>query len=128
MAGSLEDVAGARGLGISSSTDRLSLLVSSSLVRDTLLPTGLPWTLGGYTNEFDGVQARGKRTFGIYLPPDLEDEEDKEANDGAKEEQVVHSIHVPQAINYCVIKYTTLEKGLVRSGEDPSTFVLVSSI
>ena len=31
------------------------------------LPSGKPWTLGNYTEEFGGVQARGKRTFGIFM-------------------------------------------------------------
>jgi len=45
------------------------------LIRDATLPSGLPWTLGNYVNEFGGVQARGKQTFGIYVPGDVADEE-----------------------------------------------------
>ena len=55
------------GLGIDAAPARLSLIVSKALVRDTQLPSGRPWTLGNYINEFGGVQARGKRTFGIIM-------------------------------------------------------------
>lgn len=67
---------GARGLGLRTSSERLHLIVSNGLIRDAPLPSGLPWTLGNYVNEFGGVQARGKRTFGIYMPYDVVDEED----------------------------------------------------
>ena len=72
----LEVVAkGAKGLGLTASPERLSLIVSNGLIRDAPLPSGLPWTLGNYVNEFGGVQARGKRTFGIYMSCDVVDEE-----------------------------------------------------
>ena len=72
----LEVVAkGAKGLGITISPDRLSLIVSNGLIRDAPLPSGVPWTLGNYVKEFGGVQARGKRTFGIFMPYDVDDEE-----------------------------------------------------
>jgi len=58
---------GARGLGIDTAPDQLSLIVSNGLIRDVPLPSGQPWTLGNYTDEFGGVQARGKRTFGILV-------------------------------------------------------------
>ena len=35
---------------------------------------GKPWTLGGYVQEI-GVSARCKKTFGIYIPLDVEEEE-----------------------------------------------------
>ena len=72
----LEVVAkGAKGLGLTASPERLSLIVSNGLIRDAPLPSGFPWTLGNYVNEFGGVQARGKRTFGIYMPCHVVDEE-----------------------------------------------------
>ena len=64
---------GAKGLGISVSNENLSLIVSNGLIRDAPLPSGNPWTLGGYIKEFGGVQARGKRTFGIFMA--FEDQE-----------------------------------------------------
>ena len=67
---------GAEGLGIDVAPERLSLLVSNCLVRDASLASGKPWTLGNYTTEFGGVQVRGRRTFGIYVPMDVD--EDKE--------------------------------------------------
>lgn len=69
-------VKGAKGLGLTTSSDRLSLIVSNGLVRDAPLPSGIPWTLGNYVNEFGGVQARGKRTFGVFMPYDVADKED----------------------------------------------------
>ena len=72
---------GAHGLGLTTSSERLFLIVSNGLIRDSPLPSGLPWTLGNYVNEFGGVQARGKRTFGIYMPYDVVDEEDARSND-----------------------------------------------
>ena len=55
-----------------------SLLVSiysyNGLVLDSL-SSGKQWTLGSYTDEFGGMQVRGKRTFGIYVPLDVEEEE-----------------------------------------------------
>ena len=64
---------GAKGLGITVSSENLSLIVSNGLIRDIRLPSGKPWTLGGYIKEFGGVQARSKRTFGIFMA--FEDEE-----------------------------------------------------
>lgn len=58
---------GASGLGIDASSDQLSLIVSNGLIRDAPLPNGQQWTLGNYIDEFDRVQARGKRTFGIWF-------------------------------------------------------------
>ena len=68
-------IKGANGLGIEASPERFSLIISNGLVLDSPLPSGLPWNLGNYTNEFGGVQARGKRTFGIFMPYDVADEE-----------------------------------------------------
>ena len=39
---------GAKRLRIDRPIDQLSLLISSSLVKDTPLPSGKPWTLGNY--------------------------------------------------------------------------------
>ena len=69
---------GASGLGIDTSPDQLSLIVSNGLIRDALLPSGQQWTLGNYIDESGGVQARGKRTFGIFVPVDEEEEEEEE--------------------------------------------------
>ena len=66
-------VKGAKGLGITAPSENLSLIVSNGLIRNTPLPSGKPWTLGGYIEEFGGVQARGKRTFGIFMA--FEDQE-----------------------------------------------------
>ena len=72
---------GAKGLGIDTNPGRLSLIVSHGLVRNASLPSGQPWTLGNYTNEFGGVQARGKRTFEILVDLDEENEEEEEGGD-----------------------------------------------
>ena len=72
---------GAQGLGIESSTHQLSLLVSNCLVKDVSLPSGKCWTLGNYTAEFGGPQARGKRTFGIFVPFTKRDEENDTDDD-----------------------------------------------
>lgn len=66
---------GADGLGLTTSSECLKLIVSNGLIRNAPLPSGLPWTLGNYIHEFGGVQARGKRTFGIYMPCDVVDQE-----------------------------------------------------
>ena len=50
----------AKGLGLDLPNHYLSLVISSSLVRDRELPGGKPWTLGNYTEEFGGPQARAK--------------------------------------------------------------------
>ena len=90
----LEVVAkGAKGLGIATSPDRLSLIVSNGLIRDAPLPSGVPWTLGNYVKEFGGVQARVKRTFGIFMPYDVAD---KEAGIySSADEQVKVEVFVP---------------------------------
>lgn len=77
---------GAKGLGITASISNLALIVSNGLVRDVPLPSGKPWTLGNYTEEFGGVQARGKRTFGIFMVFDSDEEE-------AFEEQVIYNTY-----------------------------------
>ena len=82
---------GAKGLGIDRPIDQLSLLISSSLVKDTPLPSNKPWTLGNYTQEFGGSQARGKRTFGIYVPYDEGEDVMKISNDYDYDE-VLHSL------------------------------------
>ena len=89
----LEVVAkGAKGLGIATSPDRLSLIVSNGLIRDAPLPSGVPWILGNYVKEFGGVQARGKRTFGIFMPYDVAD---KEAALSADEQAKKMEVFVP---------------------------------
>lgn len=70
---------GAKGLGITAPTEKLSLIISNGLIRDVPLPSGKPWTLGSYIEEFGGVQARGKRTFGIFMVFDPEEIEAIEA-------------------------------------------------
>ena len=58
---------GAKGLGINSPIHQLSLLILNCLVKDVPLPSGKSWTLGNYTAEFGGPQAREKRIFGIFV-------------------------------------------------------------
>ena len=65
---------GARGLIIKADPADLHLVVSGGLVMDDTLQDGKPWTLGGYVQEI-GVSARYKKTFGIYIPLDVEEEE-----------------------------------------------------
>ena len=72
---------GAKGLGIDSPIHQLSLLISNCLVKDVPLPSGKSWTLGNYTAEFGGPQARGKRTFGIFVPFTKRDVEDDTNDD-----------------------------------------------
>ena len=45
------------------------------------LPSGKSWTLGNYTAEFGGPQARGKCTFGIFVPFTKRDEENDTDDD-----------------------------------------------
>ena len=65
---------GARGLSIKADPTDLHLIVSGGLVMDDTLQNGKPWTLGGYVQEI-GVSARCKKTFWIYIPLDVEEEE-----------------------------------------------------
>ena len=67
---------GARGLKINADTADLHLVVSGGLVMDDPLQDGKPWTLGGYVQEIGGVSARGKKTFGIYIPLDVEEDDE----------------------------------------------------
>ena len=46
---------GSKGLGITKPPNQLSLLVSSSLVKNSVLPSGKVWTLGNYA-AFANVQ------------------------------------------------------------------------
>ena len=66
---------GAKGLDIKTDPVNLSLIVSNGLVIDTPLSGDKPWDLGTYVEQIGGVSARGKKTFGIYIPLDVEDEE-----------------------------------------------------
>ena len=65
----------ARGLTIKADPVDLHLVVSGGLVMDDTLQDGKPWTLGGYVQEIGGVSVRCKKTFGIYIPLDVEEEE-----------------------------------------------------
>ncbi len=65
---------GAKGLNVRANPAELLLVVSSGLVVDAPLHDGNAWTLGGYVQEVGGVSARCKKTFGIYLPVDDEEE------------------------------------------------------
>ena len=47
--------------------------MSGGAVVDAPLHSGNLWTLGGYVEEIGGVSARGKKTFGIYVPYDVEE-------------------------------------------------------
>ena len=53
----------------------LSLIVSNGLVIDAPLSGDKPWDLGTYEEQIGGDSAWGKKTFGIYIPFDFEDEE-----------------------------------------------------
>jgi len=64
----------ARGLTIKADPTDF-YLVSGSLVMDDTPQDGKPWTLGGYVQEIGRVSARCKKTFGIYIPLDVEEEE-----------------------------------------------------
>ncbi len=85
---------GAKGLELDTAPNQLSLIISNGLVLDTPHPSGLQWTLGGYIDDFGGVQARSKRTFGLLLPPEEEEgeeeewEEEGEVGNPCKDEQV----------------------------------------
>lgn len=68
---------GARGLAIKTDIDELQLVVSGGVVNDCPLQGEEQWTLGRYVEEIGGQAVRGKKTFGIYLPVD-EDEEVEE--------------------------------------------------
>ena len=64
---------GAKGLDIDVNPANLALIVSNGLVLDAPLSGDKPWDLGTYVEQIGGVSARGKKTFGIYIP--FEDEE-----------------------------------------------------
>ena len=66
---------GTKGLDIKAEPEDLFLIVSNGLVVDTPLRRNKPWTLGNYVEEIGGVSVRGKKTFGIYIPIDVEEEE-----------------------------------------------------
>ena len=80
-------IKGAKGLEITNSPENLLLLVSNGLVKDAPLPSGKAWRLGNYISEFGGIQARGKRTFGIFVPIDADDFSSMEENDLEEEEE-----------------------------------------
>ena len=44
------------------------------------------WTLGNYKSEFGEIQARGKRTYGIFIPIDADNFSDME-----KDQKEVHT-------------------------------------
>ena len=65
------------------------------MIRDAPLPSGVPWTLGNYVKEFGGVQARGKRTFRIFMPYDVADKEAGIYSSADEDEQVKMEVFVP---------------------------------
>ena len=85
-------IKGAKGLEITNSSENLLLLVSNGLVKDTPLPSGKAWTLGNYISEFGRTQARGKRTFGIFVPVDTENvfSDMEESDVDEKEKRYMH--------------------------------------
>ena len=86
----------AKGLGITVSNENLSLIVSNGLIRDTPLPSGKAWTLGGYIEEFGDVQARGKRIFDIFMA--FEDQE----IESLVEKQVRFRTHISRVIDHAI--------------------------
>ena len=64
---------GARGLGIKCDFKQLALLCSSGLVPD-YLSKDVPWTLGEYTKLNGGSSNRSKKSWGIYVPFDIEND------------------------------------------------------
>jgi len=63
---------GAQGLGITAPIENLHLIVSNGLIRDVPFPSGKPWTLGNYTEELGGVQARGS-IFMVFDPEEVKE-------------------------------------------------------
>ena len=54
----------------------LSLIVSNELVtNDAPLSGDKSWDLGTYMEQIGGVSVQGKKTYGIYTPFDVKDEE-----------------------------------------------------
>ena len=49
--------------------------MSNGLVKDVQLSSGKPWSLGDYVRELGGAQVTGKRTLGICIPFDEEEDE-----------------------------------------------------
>jgi len=81
-----------------------TVLVSNCLVRDAPLASGKPWTLGNYTMEFGGVQVRGRCTFGIYIPMDVDEEEEFDIEKRDMEDmEVIFALHVQ---NMCIVLCT----------------------
>ena len=85
-------IKGAKGLKITNFSENLLLLVSNGVVKDAPLSSGKAWTLGNYISECGGIQAIGKRTFGIFMPVDTDDIfSNMEESDVDEEEKEVHA-------------------------------------
>ena len=66
---------GARGLGLKN-LENLQFVVSGGVVNDAPLDGGEKWTLGGYVEGIGGQAVRGKKTFGL-LVMENDDEDDE---------------------------------------------------
>ena len=60
----------AQGLDITCSLDKLKLVVSGGLVKNTPFEDGSEWNLGEFINAIGGSQLRNKKMFGICVPLD----------------------------------------------------------
>ena len=58
----------AEGLDIKSSPEKLKLIVSGGLVKNTHFQDGSEWNLGSFIKAIGGAQLRNKKTFGICVP------------------------------------------------------------
>ena len=70
----------AKGLGLKCDTKSLKLLCSNGLVLGTSIEDK-PWTLGGYIEINGGKQSRSKKTWGLVIPVDEEENSSTEAKD-----------------------------------------------
>lgn len=69
----------AEGLDVKSSPEKLKLIVSGGLVKNTHFQDGSEWNLGGFIKAIGGAQLRNKKTFGICVPvEELYDEDECE--------------------------------------------------
>lgn len=69
-------VKAARGLQIECDLDDISLICSGGLVANQCIDDNI-WTLGEFVKLNGGVTTRSKKTWGIYIPIDVDDQDDR---------------------------------------------------
>lgn len=101
------------GLDIKSSPEKLKLIVSGGLVRNTHFQDGSEWNLGGFIKAIGGAQLRNKKTFGICVPvEELYDENENEytlENEKTTSKRVKLTDSKPVSSKLCLIAIHVLE-------------------